>query len=167
MTVQLCLRSIIEIIRREHLCKNWDLEDEKTLHLYFEDYNVSLLYDDGHLFTIFSIHYPGKYGEELKKKLKEWGKIFLCDNKLYVQCKYKRFTKEILFDQIDIYNDILYYSKLFQQQDYCNSIFISHSSFTKYKKNSFYYNTQVGEFINPLREKGPRLSYPSPNILQL
>lgn len=106
------LRDIINIIRDEQLCKNWDLEEENNLlSLFYEKYNLHMMYDNGNLITIFHMkihnneireHIRTKYKIECQRSCT----IFSYQDNFYIQTIYKRFSKEIVLDHITIYSDI-------------------------------------------------------------
>ena len=111
------LETIAKIIVNEELCKNWELDGE-TLFLYFSGYEVALLYDNGYLFSIFQIKIQNMEKRQILKKLihSKSIQVFMNNEKFYIQCQYKRFTNNVIFDQVDLYTHIISYLKLMENE---------------------------------------------------
>ena len=105
------LREIIKIIQQEELCKNWDLdeENENLLSLYYDNFNLHLMYDDGKLITMFHIKINDKeIRERLQRKyIIERQTVYIYKNDFYIQIKYKRFNKQIIWDHTAIYSNVI------------------------------------------------------------
>ncbi len=108
--------NIIEIIKDKNLCKNWEIVDH-VLNLYYTDYDVYLLYDDGNLITILKTHIKSdEYRKRLAKyfeKLSHY-QVFSYDANLYIQSQYKRFTIDVILDNSDLSEKIDDLIKLLQ-----------------------------------------------------
>lgn len=106
---------ILNYVLKHRLCKNWKLEDDdKTLYFFFNNYSVCFVYNNNYLYSIVEIEINNKYINDLKKILKNYGKIYYYNNKLYIQSKYKNFTKDIFKEEKYVYNDIMYFISLLQ-----------------------------------------------------
>jgi hypothetical protein len=107
------LRDIVNIIRNENLCANWDLDDENDnlLSLYYDKFHLHFSYDEGKLVTIFHMKiYNKNIREKIKRKYEIEGQraydVFIYQNDFYIQTIYKRFTRKIIWDYSTFYSDI-------------------------------------------------------------
>lgn len=100
---------IIKIIENNKLCNNWEV-DENVLILYYRDFDLYLLYDNGYLVSIFKTCIEN---DEYRNRLKKYFKnspyeytVYSYDQHLYIQTKYKRFKADVIFDNVDIDEEI-------------------------------------------------------------
>jgi hypothetical protein len=112
------LRHIINIIQDEQLCNHWELEEENVplLSLFYEKFNLYLMYEDGKLITIFHMKiHNNDIREHIKRKYKikrhhnireQRAQVFTYQNDFYIQIVYKRFTKQIIWHYSAVYSDI-------------------------------------------------------------
>lgn len=133
------LSEIVNIIIDENLSKNWELDrDDKKVIVYYNNFEISFMYDNGSLYSILytSLNIDKEQKQTIKKLLSKDKHlmVYLYDNDLYIQCKYKRFTKDVLLEQVGIYEDIQYYIENFNTK---KNIFIYHGIKNEIEENNY------------------------------
>lgn len=101
---------ITRMIEEKNLCSNWELE-ENILNLYYKDFVVYLLYDNGNLVSIFKTHIENnEHRDRIKKYFKNSPNNYTVfsyeSHNLYIQNEYKRFTIDVILDNMDINEEI-------------------------------------------------------------
>jgi len=108
------LQSIAVIIREENICPDWQLDEEQNaIFLYFEDFDICIINQDNKLYSIFKKKIK-HFKKELKLLLDDHNPLeefFIHGDTFYVQNKYSRFSKDIIFYYFDLYDEITQYLK--------------------------------------------------------
>ncbi len=138
------LYDIIRIIQSEDLCRNWDLDDEEDvpqcLNCYLKGFTLIFCYENRYLYTIIETVVDSDYHHIVKSYLKNSiGQVFLYDDRIYIQTKYKRFNKNVFLEQVALYHDMRNKIRKCNYEDQIKRITLRGSSWEKvYKKYKFY-----------------------------